>query len=386
MLKYDVAIVGGGPIGGHVASKIAEKNFRVAIFEKNKEIGQHLNCAGLVTPRVLELTEIPRKEIIQNKIKGANVHSPSNKIITIGGNKVHALSIDRMLFDKEIIRQAKKKGADIYLGNKIARVERDNNSYKIKSSENIESRCKLLVGADGPHSKIRKSLYFPQPKEFLTGIGAEIINTNLDSEFVEIFVGRKIAPGFFAWIIPTNKDVTNARIGLCTVQKAKHSAKYYFNKMLKHKYFQLYIKNCEIKRMVGGTIPLGALKKTYADNVMFVGDAAAQVKPTSGGGLYSGLLCANLCSEVAIEALQKNNFTSDFLKKYQKLWQKEIGSELKKGMRFRTLFKTLTDKRLDKYLEKLQNPELIETINKYGDIDYPSKLVKPLLKKSRFFI
>ena len=386
MLEYDVVIVGGGPIGGHVAGKIAEKNFKVAVFEKNKEIGQYLNCAGLVTSRVFDLIDISKKEIVQNEIKGANIHSPSNKILSIGGDKVHALSIDRTLFDKEIIKQSKKKGADFYLKNKITMVERDSNSYKIKSSENIEAKCKLLIGADGPYSKIREILSFPQPKEFLTGIGAEIINTNLNPEFVEIFIGKKIAPGFFAWIIPTSKDGTNARIGLCTVQKAEHSAKYYFNKMIEHKYFQPYIKNCKIKRRMGGTIPLGILKKIYADNVMLVGDAAAQVKPTSGGGLYPGLLCANLCSEVALEALQKNDFTSEVLKKYQKLWQKEIGSELKKGMRFRTIFKTLTDKRMDKYIEKLQNPEIIEIINEYGDIDYPSKLVKPLVKKSRFFI
>ena len=46
MQEYDVAIVGGGPVGGYVAERIAEKNFNVAVFEKNKHIGLPLNCAG----------------------------------------------------------------------------------------------------------------------------------------------------------------------------------------------------------------------------------------------------------------------------------------------------------------------------------------------------
>lgn len=386
MLEYDVVVVGGGPIGGRVAGNIAKKRFKVALLEKNKEIGQNLNCAGLVTSRIFELVNVPKKQIMQNKIKGANIHSPSNKILTIGGNKTHAISIDRTLFDREIIKNSKKQGAELFLENKALSIQKENDCYLVKTSRNLKFKCKLLIGADGPHSKVRESLSFTKPKEFLKGIGAEITNTSLNPEFVEIFIGEKIAPGFFAWIIPTSKDGTTARIGLCTTKKADHPSKYYFEKMFKHNFFQPYLKNCKIKRNIGGTIPLGLLKKFYLDNVMLVGDAAAQVKPTSGGGLYPGLLSANICSEVAIEALKLNDFSSNILKKYQKTIQEEIGSELKKGMRYRTLFKTLSDKKLDKYIEKLQNPEIIEIINKYGDIDYPSKLFRPLIKKSKFFI
>ena len=51
-------------------------------------------------------------------------------------------------------------------------------------------------------------------------------------------------------------------------------------------------------------------------------------------------------------------------------------------MKFRKIFKNLTDKQMDKYIVKFQNPKITEVISKYGDIDYPSKLVKPLLKKA----
>ena len=60
MLEYDVSIVGGGPIGGYVAGEIARKDFKVAVFEKNKEIGIPINCAGLVTPRVFEFLDITK--------------------------------------------------------------------------------------------------------------------------------------------------------------------------------------------------------------------------------------------------------------------------------------------------------------------------------------
>jgi len=380
MNEYDVGIVGGGPIGGHIAKKISEKNFTVAVFEKNKKIGTPLNCAGLITPKVFDLLCFKKDLVIQNQIKGANIHSPSDKILSIGGDKTHAIVIDRTKFDKEIITRAKEKGANIFTGNKVLSVQKHKNLIELKTSKNEDVKCKLLIGADGPFSIVRDRFVFPEPIEFLKGVGAEVKGTSLNPDFVEIFIGNKIAPGFFAWIIPINKKGDEARIGLCIDKKAKNSPKYYFRQFFEHA--SEFLKDVEITKNIGGIVPLGALKKTYDSNIMLVGDAAAQVKPTSGGGIYTGLLCANHCSNISLEALKKNNFKRQYLKKYHKLWTSDIGRELFLGMKFRKIFKNLTDSQMDKYIKKFQNPKIVEIISKHGDIDYPSKLVKPLLKKA----
>jgi flavin-dependent dehydrogenase len=156
----------------------------------------------------------------------------------------------------------------------------------------------------------------------------------------------------------------------------------YFKKFLKNKNTQNFLKDAKITRNIVGVIPLGALKNTVTDNVLLVGDAAAQVKPTSGGGLYPGLLSADHCANIVACSLGQNNFSSIFLKKYHKLWYKDIGKELNRGMTFRTIFKKLSDKEYDKYISRFKNPKIIEIINKYGDIDYPSKLASPIIKKN----
>jgi len=382
MQQYDAVIVGGGPIGGHIAKKIAEKNYNVAIFEKNKQIGVPLNCAGLITEKVFNFLNFDKNKVIQNKIKGANIHSPSNYVLSIGGDKVHAVVIDRFSFDNEIINLSKKNGTEVFLKNKILSIQKSKGFIQLKTSKNTELKTNLIIGADGPYSIVRDRFGFTEPIEFLKGIGAELSGTNLDSNFVEIFVGRGIAPGFFAWIIPINEDGTKARIGLCVDQNAKYSPKIYFEKFLKNKFTNQFIKNSKIEKKIGGVIPLGVLKKTYDANVLIVGDAAAQIKPTSGGGIYPGLLCANYCSKVAIDALNKNDFSTQVLKKYQKLWSADIGRELFLGMKFRKIYKNLSDKQMDKYILKFSNSKFTDIITKYGDIDYPSKLVKPLLKKA----
>jgi geranylgeranyl reductase family protein len=381
MKKYDVIVSGAGPIGGYVSKKISEKNYSVAVLEKNNQIGKYLNCAGLVTERVLKITKISLK-LIQNNIYGANIHSPSNDVLKIGGDRIHAIVIDRINFDKEIIKQAEKKQVDIFLRNRLYFVKKNKNKLIIKTSENKEYECKILIGSDGPFSKTRKLFNLPSPKEFLRGIGAEVSNVSIDPNFVEIFVGKNIAPGFFAWIIPINEAGTEARIGLCIDKNAINPPMFYFKKFLKSKNTQNFLKNVKIKRNITGVIPLGPLKKTFTDNVLLVGDAAAQVKPTSGGGLYSGLLSADYCANIVGFSLEKNNFSSNFFKKYHKLWYKDIGKELNRGMTFRMIFKKLSDEEFDKYICRFKDPKIVDIVNKFGDIDYPSKLITPLIKKN----
>lgn len=380
--NYDAAVVGAGPIGLFVANKIAEKNHKVVVFEKNKQIGAPMNCAGLITARIFEDFNIPKKDSIQNKIKGAHIHSPSDNILSVGGDKTRALVIDRIKFDRNIAEMAKQEKVEILTNNKIDKISRKTEGLKLKNSKKTNFFCKLLIGADGPFSTVRKSFEMPEPKEFLYSAGAQVTNVNLEPGFVHIFVGNKVAPGFFAWIIPTNKKGTNARVGLCTNKTADYSPRQYLDAFFKNKHSSKILKNAKIEKRLGGAIPIGFIKRNVLDNVMLVGDAAAHVKPTSGGGIFPGLYCANLCSQIANKSIKNNNFSSDFLKEYQKACLETIGKELSKGMRLRSAFKKLSDKKIDKYISNFTDERIIEIINTYGDIDFPSKLVKPLLKKT----
>jgi geranylgeranyl reductase family protein len=381
MEKYDVAVVGGGPTGGTVAGEIAKAGFSTILFEEHKQIGKPLKCAGLVTPRVFDFHNFTTDHIIQNTVKGAHIHSPSDHILTVGGDKVHALVIDRHQFDQAIIKQAQKHGVNIMLKNRVDSAQRYNKGIRVSAMNeqmSYEIQSTLLVGADGAHSTIRKCFNFPTPRELIRGIGADITNTSLNSDFVEIFLGSDIAPGFFAWAIPTNNKGTKARIGLCIHSEAPFSLKHYFQNFLQNSLFTGTLTNIKITQHSSGSIPLGPLKTTALPHVMLVGDAAAQAKPTSGGGIYTGLMCSRYCATVAIDALKNKNTTN--LMRYHKLWSEAVGQELSRGMTLRKIFKNLTDKQLDSYILKFNDQKLRDIITTYGDIDYPSKLILPLLK------
>lgn len=379
MDEYDAAVVGGGPVGSFVAEQLARNGRSVAVFEEHNAIGEPEHCAGLVTRRVLDITNNSDEGILQNTIRGAIVHGPDGATLTIGGGIVHGHVINRRRFDEHLSKRAQKTGAMLFLGRKAVQAKNTNNHVQLTLQRDTRRelvRSKLLIAADGSRSRLRSLFAFPEPKETLNGIGAEIEGANLDPHMVHIFIGQKIAPGFFAWVIPTNAHGTTARIGLCIAKHSHRPLQHYFNILCAHTVLQDTI----LMKKFGGTLPLGPLKKTAGDHFMLVGDAAAQVKPTSGGGLYTGLLCATYCTAIAEEAFQTQQFDEHFLRRYHMRWTKEIGRELSLGIRFRNIFSQLSDTQLNKYLQKLNKENTIEIINTYGDIDYPSRLALPLLK------
>ncbi|MFQ5908647.1 MAG: NAD(P)/FAD-dependent oxidoreductase [Thermoplasmata archaeon] len=373
---FDVIVIGGGPVGGYTARQIAEAGRSVAILEEHREIGEPVQCGGIFTPRVMDMVDC--RNTILTEIQGCEFYSPSGQELVVDGGETEAVVVDRAAFDREVVKEALHAGAAAYLGTQATGVERDGNELVVhtRGDGNADNfRCKILVGADGVKGNVTRWFGLGQPYRILPGFEADVVGAEYTAGYVKVFTGQEIAPGFFAWLVP---DAHSARVGLCLGQGNVRS---YLGRMFSDGPPSRFLADAQTLGYIIGGIPIGVAKRTYERGVMTVGDAAFQAKATSGGGIYTGLVCAEACAGTAVEALRAGDTSAAFLSRYEARWKEAIGKELTLYLYLHKAFVKLNDRQLESLFTLLQNPRLLRIINQEGDIDYPGRAILALLKE-----
>jgi len=352
-MEYDAAIAGCGPVGAFCAKLLAEKGFKVVVFEEHKEIGMPEHCSGLIHPRVEDITGMDLGDSVQNEIYGANINFRGIEL-SLHAESCKSLVLDRAVVDRILAEAAESDGAEIRLGKKASSFVRKSDGIEI----NGDTKCRVLVGADGVRSMVARSFDMREKAEVIRGIQCNARLKSKETENVSVYLGRDIAPGFFAWAIPTSDDTCRVGLGVNS-----GSASAYLKRLLDDL-------DAEPVETFGGGIPLGLMKKSYGDHVVLLGDAAMQVKPISGGGVNMGLRCARICADVLSEALERDDTRESSLARYQREWHKEFAREIRFGMMARKFFYGSSDEKIERLL-RAPDEDLLKKISTYGDIDYP---------------
>jgi digeranylgeranylglycerophospholipid reductase len=367
-MNYDVVVVGGGPAGAIAARYAARNGAKTLLIEEHASIGSPVQCTGLISTKALIECELGEGNFVLAKIRGAFVYAPNGEETCVRGKDIKAYVVDRKIFDRALVEIAVDEGVDILLKTRF--LDMDNGKISVMSNgEKKEIRCDIIIGADGIQSSVGRAAGLPRCEKFLSGIQFEAPYIPKDTEYVEIFTGNEIAPGFFGWAVPFSGM---ARIGLA--KNPGLPASYYLEKLLHHPVVASRYRGSRTEHVVGG-IPLGPPRKTASNRIMLVGDAAGQVKPTSGGGIYMGAVCAKIAGEVAAKASRKECGLED----YERKWRSAVGRELDIGMRIHKSIGKLSDENLNEFIAFLNKPEIRELITEYGDMDHPSVLLGKLI-------
>ena len=212
------------------------------------------------------------------------------------------------------------------------------------SSKSFEGKTAVI--ASGFHSRLTERVGLGRVRDFAAGAQVEVDAEAVDE--VEIYFGKNVAPGFFGWLVPTSQG--RARVGLL----ARRRPGKYLRALLDVLADQDRIAAHDARIYYGG-VPLRPLSRTYTDRVLVVGDAAGQVKPTTAGGIYYGLLCAENAVDTLHQALAVDSFEADTLSSYEKRWKERLGSELRASRWARWLLEHLSDERLDRTFKVVES-------------------------------
>ena len=282
------------------------------------------------------------------------------------------------MFDRAIATDAVRAGAHTLLGAQAQSAQYTDHGVDLEvdlDGARKTLHTKVLIGADGVRSSVAKWFRILRPKRILPGFEVEMAGVAGNPETVKLFVGNDFAPGFFGWIIPSGDT---ARVGLCVAEGNAHE---YFQRLMRRPEVLHFTKGAQPILYIVSGIPIGFPRKTYAKNVLVVGDAACQAKATSGGGIFTSLHCAGLAADTTVHALESNDFSERVMRRYHKAWVKSIGKELRKDLAIHESFSKLTDEQFDEIFDIFDSPELLRIIEQKGDIDFQSKVGWALLRE-----
>lgn len=382
---YDVLVVGGGPTGSTTARLLADAGHSVLQVEEHETIGQPVQCGGLLTPHILDHLPVSVDHLTKATFSKAEISSPDGTCLSLDAGETKSWASDRAAFDQLLSDLAVKAGTELCLGTKVTAAAHRTDGAAVKArletTDGAEHtvHARLLVGADGAQSRVAKWFDLFHPKQYISLHGAEMSGLDIpDQESVYMWFGEDRAPGFFSYIIPTGPDTGKVEVG---TWNAPRPSKRYFDRMWEDPACKHHLQGAETEFTISATIPFGPAKETVADRVMLVGDAAGQAKPTTGGGIYTGIYCAEILADEADQALQEDSLSADRLQAYHDRWSGTIGKELRFGMRLRHAFMQLSDAQIDAIWEKLTKPEVTRIIDDVGDIDYPSTLAFRLIRE-----
>ena len=354
-----ITIVGAGPAGSYLGYLLAKEGKEVAILEEHETVGRPVQCTGIVTHSIENFFKL-KNEVIAKKL---------NKVVVVSKNNKISVNVDEIVmwrdrFDQFVAEMAQDAGARVLLNHQFIGLT-GKNSIKVKDRKNNktkEIRTEAIVGADGPYSSVAKSAGLDSNSKKYIGMQAKV-KVRMDTSSFETYFGTDF-PNFFGWVVPESEDT--ARIGIGCFENAQD----YFYKFLKGRTGKKDIICWE-----SGLIPLYNPKRIIQKgNVYLIGDAATQVKATTGGGIIPSLKAARTLCDCII-----NN------KNYNREFKEQSGKEMMMHLRIRNMLNKFSDKDYDKLLGLMDSEKVRGVLKKY-DRDSPIPLVMNLLLKEPRFL
>jgi len=288
--RHDIAIIGGGIAGLTLSKFLAEYGMDFVLLEEHDGFFKKA-CGEGITPYIFGYNFFDIYESnagIERRLNITNIHT------RYGDLKLYmpVLMTDKEKIEGELARQARKRGADIRMGEKVKNIRRDGDEFLIEPHGII---AKLLVGADGFFSMVRKLAGIKQP-DYAVGVETLVENIDMNRDEVHIEYRNDVIKYGYSWFFP-KKEKWNVGIG----SFKPHHFKEYFDK---------FKERIKAERWRGANIPISKPLKSYAKGIMLVGDAASHIISSIGAGNITSMICAKIAAD-AINKISRNGFNGN---------------------------------------------------------------------------
>ena len=366
LLRCDVVVVGAGPSGSMAARVAAEQGATVILLEEHPHVGLPILCAEGLSFDALKAAGVdPTPEIVCQRITKTRFYMPNGKYLELASTDWTGYSIKRDAFDRVLSEKAVEAGAELKTGTKVTEViKREGVVSGVlarRGDEGLRIEARVVIGADGWASTVRRTAglgsLFP---DFAICAQYRLGNLSLDEpEMNEFHFGSKVAPNAFAYVFPKSGEVANVGLGVRRIHREppiEHLKRFVES--------DPRFKEAEIQRVIGGIIPIsGVIDDIVSDGVMLVGDAAGQLIPLTGAGVYTGIVAGKIAGEVAAHAAHEGQLSASRLSEYDRRFDAIWGKQIRDSRRVIEMMDRLDDDGLNRITEVLTSKDVFALAN-----------------------
>ena len=344
---FDVVIIGAGPSGSNAAISYKKLNPDLKIALVDKAIfPRDKSCGDAFGPGVISaLKRFGNEHILQDEpeVVSTTLFGPENigiqNYIPEVKNKEDSIVyvIPRLDLDNRILNLAKKEEVETFEGYRFSKFFNNEESVSVeienKEKEKYILETKILVGADGANSRVRKSLNLKQNSDWNKAIA---IRAYIDSpNYLEIFKERTLmfeinvsAIKGYAWAFPSKGDLLNIGIGvpLSVFKKEKMDIKNLLDEFINTLESRgVIVQN--LRKEKSFMLPFASSRPKLAHNrVALIGDAGSMINPMSGEGIFYGMEAGFLLANETHQLINESTSTLNIgISRYEKVFNKRFG-------------------------------------------------------------
>lgn len=366
MENKSVVVVGASAVGSLAAKYAAGAGLQVTLLEEDEKPGKFGKCGAIFSKDGLDSTGVNYRPILLNEVKGARILSRKKEML-VKANSVKGVVLSRQQFDERCADEAVAAGADLKLGHGVLDYSTANQLTALTKRGSFSTN--FLMAADGVGSLAAKKLGFPafRQSDLVMSYQAEFENASVfDRQLVDVLLDTSAYKNFFAWTIPVNEE--RVRVGVATTDmKNINQAK---DAVFTHPAIAEQVGKAKKTFDFYYTIPLRYRKQTqkrFGDSyAVLLGDAAGQVKATTGGGVIFGSKCARVAAEEAHGFLSGAKTSVN----YEHRWRKEHGRVLDLHYAVHRAYRLLNNDLVDLAVSLGNIIGLPSLLGSRGDMDY----------------